>query len=478
MRRALLALLAATLRRRRVRRSSAAPAIDVSATAWRTAASWFASPVTLRWSVTNGTRSAGCVDETIADEGTDVARSCQARGRRPHEHLGGAPEDRPHAARPSPPSSPTGRPIRRLVHAPVCRSPSQGQDATSGLAGCDQPAAMADPTTRPRRSPATCRDVAGNTATRAFPFQYDATPPDLGALAAETGDRLVQLSWPAAATARVERTPGLGGAGHSSLRAQPDGLNDLRVRNDVRYRYAVTVADQAGNTTTREITAVPGPRLLAPAPRAQLTGAPMLRWTPVRGARYYNVQLFRKGHKVLSALAAPRALPARAALALQGRQAEARRRRLPLAGLARGGRRAPTAGTASGSARGASRSTGSPRQQGMRPLPPVSGGCDRHDPAGRAPAEGGTMNAGRKPGRRRRTAAARRHRARRRRGRRDERAGERGDHRDVQRRRADRDRRQPRQHDRGQPQRGRDRSSSTAARSPSPAARRRSPTPR
>ena len=27
----------------------------------------------------------------------------------------------------------------------------------------------------------------------------------------------------------------------------------------------------------------------------------MLRWTPVRGARYYNVQLFRKGHKILSA---------------------------------------------------------------------------------------------------------------------------------------------------------------------------------
>jgi hypothetical protein len=28
---------------------------------------------------------------------------------------------------------------------------------------------------------------------------------------------------------------------------------------------------------------------------------PLLRWTPVRGARYYNVQLFRNGRKVLSA---------------------------------------------------------------------------------------------------------------------------------------------------------------------------------
>ena len=299
MRRALLAVLLAATFAGAASAAQAAPAIDVSCNGMADCGNWFASPVTLRWSVTNGTRSAGCVDETVADEGTDVARSCQAEGGGltstlvAHLKIDLTPPT-VSAITPARPPDANGWYTRPLSFA------VDGQDTTSGLAGCDQPA-YAGPDSAAASIVATCRDVAGNTAARSFPFQYDATPPDLGALAAETGDRLVQLSWPAAATARVERTPGLGGAGHSSLRAQPDGLNDLRVRNDVRYRYAVTVADQAGNTTTREITAVPGPRLLAPASRAQLTGPPMLRWTPVRGARYYNVQLFREGHKILSA---------------------------------------------------------------------------------------------------------------------------------------------------------------------------------
>lgn len=46
-----------------------------------------------------------------------------------------------------------------------------------------------------------------------------------------------------------------------------------------------------------------GLRLIAPSARAVVMAgrAPLLRWTPVRGARYYNVQLLRNGRKVLSA---------------------------------------------------------------------------------------------------------------------------------------------------------------------------------
>jgi hypothetical protein len=50
----------------------------------------------------------------------------------------------------------------------------------------------------------------------------------------------------------------------------------------------------------RSVSITPGPRLLAPARNAVLTTPPLLRWTPVKGATYYNVQLYR-GHKVLSA---------------------------------------------------------------------------------------------------------------------------------------------------------------------------------
>jgi hypothetical protein len=76
---------------------------------------------------------------------------------------------------------------------------------------------------------------------------------------------------------------------------------DRKVRNGRRYRYDVTATDPAGNVATRTLTAVPGPRLLAPATGTRVGGAPLLRWTRVRGADYYNVQLYRGRHKLLSA---------------------------------------------------------------------------------------------------------------------------------------------------------------------------------
>ncbi len=58
---------------------------------------------------------------------------------------------------------------------------------------------------------------------------------------------------------------------------------------------------------------MPGPRLIAPADGAVVKGRkpPVLRWTPIQGADYYNVQLFREGRKILSAW------PTRARLALK-----------------------------------------------------------------------------------------------------------------------------------------------------------------
>jgi hypothetical protein len=58
--------------------------------------------------------------------------------------------------------------------------------------------------------------------------------------------------------------------------------------------FAVTVvlkATRSAKSTT----------MLSPQPGATVTTAPMLRWRPVRKARFYNVQVFRRGHKMLSA---------------------------------------------------------------------------------------------------------------------------------------------------------------------------------
>jgi hypothetical protein len=102
---------------------------------------------------------------------------------------------------------------------------------------------------------------------------------------------------------------------------------DGRVLSGVRYTYEVRAHDAAGNAASQTAAAVPvgggldaappgptartppGPRarrrrpqLVSPPAGARLaTGRPpLLRWTPVPGARYYNLQLWRRGRKILS----------------------------------------------------------------------------------------------------------------------------------------------------------------------------------
>ncbi|MBV9002130.1 MAG: hypothetical protein JO304_23950, partial [Solirubrobacterales bacterium] len=153
----------------------------------------------------------------------------------------------------------------------------------------------------------TCVDTAGKTVTVASaPFAFDNTPPSL-AVGATSGDRSVMLTWQTsgdvAPTASVvvtrSRTGGHAAASTTVYAGDAAGFQDTHVRNGVRYQYTVTAFDQAGNASSQAITVIPGPHLLAPAANAVVTAPPMLSWTPVRGATYYNVQLYRGG-KVLS----------------------------------------------------------------------------------------------------------------------------------------------------------------------------------
>jgi hypothetical protein len=182
-----------------------------------------------------------------------------------------------------------------------------GTDATSGLAGCTS-LTYRGPDSATASVHGTCTDNAGNlSAPFAYGLKYDETPPTLAAVSATTGDRRVVVRWAATGGAdavEVVRSPGLAGA-HASVVVRGRGVSftDTQVRNGRRYEYEVRSVDAAGNVSSRTVTAKPGRRLIAPAPGAILdvTTPPLLRWTPIRGARYYNVQLFRDGRKILSA---------------------------------------------------------------------------------------------------------------------------------------------------------------------------------
>lgn len=174
-----------------------------------------------------------------------------------------------------------------------------GSDALSGMEPCS--ATYAGPDSPDAQLIGSCRDRAGNVATYAVSLRYEAIPPALS-VAASVGDDVVSLRWAASTRVEISRAPGLHGTHASTLYSGAAGsFTDTRCQNGVRYTYTVKASNRAGKVSKRSLTIVPGPRLLAPSANAVLAGPPVLKWTPVKGASYYNVQLYYRGHKVMSA---------------------------------------------------------------------------------------------------------------------------------------------------------------------------------
>ena len=168
---------------------------------------------------------------------------------------------------------------------------------TSGVAGCSA-GTYSGPDAAAAQVIGRCWDRAGNvSAPGTFDLRYDATAPSLAQVVVSGRDHKVKLEWnvPDAATVDVQR-------GEKRLMSGgPSGsVVDRGLRNGHRYEYVVSATDAAGNTAKRTFAVVPGPRLFGPPAGARLVEPPLLSWTSVRGADYYNVQLFRGRRKVLS----------------------------------------------------------------------------------------------------------------------------------------------------------------------------------
>jgi hypothetical protein len=262
---------------------------------------WHTDDVLIDWTVDPSYARVGCVDELIGDT-RGAQRGCTA-SRAGHT----ASETVTVKVDQTPPIVTGATPSRAADANGWYRSPVQvafsGTDATSGLLGCTT-ATYRGPDSGAASVGGVCRDVAGNvSAPTAFGLRYDTTAPTITEAEVVTGDHAVRLKWAVVGASGVQiwRSPGLHGEPQLLVGTGPGGtVEDERVRNGRRYRYSLSAVDPAGNSTSHMLSAVPGRRLLAPARGARVATPPLLRWTKVRGARYYNVQLFRNGHKILS----------------------------------------------------------------------------------------------------------------------------------------------------------------------------------
>jgi hypothetical protein len=178
-----------------------------------------------------------------------------------------------------------------------------GADGLSGIASCDS-VQVAGPDSGALQVSGGCRDIAGNRATASFPLAYDSTPPAPAQVTAEPENGSVRLSWVAptdASSVVVTRDTQASARSKTVYRGDGHTATDKGLRNGVRYRYTVTVLDQAGNANTTDASAVPTASTLRPVKGTALSAPPRLTWKSVKGATYYNVQLFKGRKKVLSA---------------------------------------------------------------------------------------------------------------------------------------------------------------------------------
>ena len=176
-----------------------------------------------------------------------------------------------------------------------------GADAGSGGVVCDAAKTYSGPDSAGASVRGACTDAAGNAGDASFALKYDSTPPRLRDVAARPADRLVRLSWaasPDATSVAVSRAPARGGAAISRYAGAAKAFTDTGLANGVRYRYTVVARDGAGNQASSSVLATPL-ALFRPAAGAKVSAPVVLQWGARPRARYYNLQLFRRG-KVMS----------------------------------------------------------------------------------------------------------------------------------------------------------------------------------
>jgi hypothetical protein len=178
-----------------------------------------------------------------------------------------------------------------------------GSDGGAGVSSCTAPVSYSGPDSANVSVSGGCVDAAGNRATASATFKYDSTPPALTNVAAAVVSLSAKLSWRASAdtaSLSITRTPGRGHNKSSVVFAgRAASFRDTNLEPGLTYRYAVAASDAAGNTRAVRVAAIV-PRLYLPAAGARVGPGAVLAWAPVKGASYYNVQIYRGARKVLS----------------------------------------------------------------------------------------------------------------------------------------------------------------------------------
>jgi hypothetical protein len=179
-----------------------------------------------------------------------------------------------------------------------------GSDGLSGIDACTS-LTYSGPFIKSIAPVGSCRDRAGNSTFLTFPIDYDADPPTLSGITVVSEPSSDVVRWRSSTAddvATVKRTARRG-ATVTVFQGPGTTFVDKSIKPGLEYRYSVQTEDQAGNES-RRLSRLALPKAVTLrnggyAPRT--SGAPVLRMPDVAGARYYHVQLFRQGKRILAA---------------------------------------------------------------------------------------------------------------------------------------------------------------------------------
>jgi hypothetical protein len=171
-----------------------------------------------------------------------------------------------------------------------------GSDGGSGIDSCTD-VSYSGPDTGGTTVNGTCTDKAGNRTGGTSPsFKYDSTPPTLSNLGVDWDDGSATLTWTASPDTKsieIDRTPGPDGPDAGAVfKGLASSFEDKGLKNKVKYLYTISAFDDAGNKAVESVTIIPAAKLYSPARGTTVTSPPLLGWRKVRGASYYNLQVY------------------------------------------------------------------------------------------------------------------------------------------------------------------------------------------
>ncbi|HEX2302191.1 MAG TPA: hypothetical protein VHH57_01095 [Gaiella sp.] len=198
-----------------------------------------------------------------------------------------------------------------------------GTDAGSGVAECSPAVAYNGPDATPAKLVGQCRDTAGHvSAPITVELRYDGTAPARPNVRWAHSGSSITLAWTAdkdVVRAQVVRAPGLKGKKPTTVyQGKARRFVDRKLRSGARYWYQVTLFDLAGNRATKTVGLKPASGIYTPVEGAIVTRPPLVEWSPVSKARFYNVQLWRGRVKVLTTWVRAPKLKLKQTWALQG----------------------------------------------------------------------------------------------------------------------------------------------------------------